>query len=262
MTPPTITRMSDHVFAVEGEEVNWTVLKDGEDLVLIDAGYPGDLAAVLDSLAEVGARLATVAPGSVLAVLITHAHVDHIGSLPSLLGHLGAPRYDIEVLTSEREAAHARREFLEQAGPLDLLPTVLQPRGRRFLRHIVAAGALRRTPVPQARGTEMGVPLDLPGHPVPILTPGHTSGSTSYLVDDVLITGDALITGHGLSGHDGPQRVAPFFEHDPAQAEATLDVIAGIDAAAIVPGHGRPWRGKPADAVSLARARTSGTSRG
>ena len=83
--------------------MNWTILTDGDAVTLIDAGYPGDLDGVLHSLTSIGHR-----PEQVAAILLTHAHIDHIGSLPGLARHgCSAP-----VLASPSEARHARREYL------------------------------------------------------------------------------------------------------------------------------------------------------
>jgi glyoxylase-like metal-dependent hydrolase (beta-lactamase superfamily II) len=236
-----ITEVTPHVFAVEGDAVNWTILRDGDALTLVDAGYPGYTRDVLASLDEVGRAR------DLEAVLVTHAHVDHIGGLPGLLR-----RYDVPVLTSPAEVPNARRDVLEQAGPLDLLRIPKRPRSVRWLAHVLRNGAANDRPVPSARAYDL--PIDVPGRPHPVPTPGHTSGHVAYLVDGVLLTGDALVTGHPLSPYVGPQRIAEFFHHDRAQAEASLDVIAAVDAHAIVPGHGPVHRGTPAEAVAAARS--------
>ncbi|MEX0428903.1 MBL fold metallo-hydrolase [Nocardioides sp. DS6] len=237
-----LTEVAPQVYAATGRAVNWTILKDGDDLTLIDAGYPGDLADVRTSLAEVGGRLR--------AVLVTHAHVDHIGGLPGLLA-----TYDVPVYTSAREAAHARREFLEQAGPTDVARIAWRPRSWPWIRHLLTAGALDDVSVPRAEA--FPEPLEVPGRPVPVATPGHTSGHTAYLLPGAkaLVTGDALVTGHPLSGDVGPQRIASFFHHDVAVAEQALDILAEVDATVILPGHGPVHHGSAAAAVAAARAR-------
>jgi hypothetical protein len=70
----------------------------------------------------------------------------------------------------------------------------------------------------------------------------------------VLLTGDALVTGHHLLRGTGPQRLPEFFHHDAAEAQASLDTIAALDADVIVPGHGAPWRGTPTEAVAALRS--------
>lgn len=235
-----LQQITPSVTFVEGDAVNWTILREGDELTLVDGGYPGDLADVRASLAAVG--------GTLRAILVTHAHVDHIGGIPGLLDE-----YDVPVLTSEREAAHTRREFLEQATPLDIARVAIRPSTWPWIGRLMSKGAMKDRPVPSATGFRE--PIDVPARPTPVHTPGHTSGHTAYLVDGCLLTGDALVTGHPLTTVAGPQRIVPFFNHDQAAAEDALDTIAAVDADWVLPGHGPAWKGTPAEAVTLARRR-------
>ena len=92
----------------------------------------------------------------------------------------------------------------------------------------------------------------LPGTPRALPTPGHTGGHCSYVVDGVLVTGDALVTGHPLSSRTGPQLPASMFNHDGDACRRSLDVLAGLGAEVLIPGHGQVWRGPIAEAVRQA----------
>jgi glyoxylase-like metal-dependent hydrolase (beta-lactamase superfamily II) len=96
--------------------------------------------------------------------------------------------------------------------------------------------------------------LDLPGAPVVIGLPGHSPGSIAVHVPsaDAVFVGDALTTRHVLTGREGLQP-APFTD-DPAAALASLDRLAGLQASWVLPGHGAPWRGSPADVAAAVRA--------
>ena len=240
-----VTEAAPGVYAVEGHASNWTLVAEGDALTLVDAGYPGYHDDVLASISEIGHRL-----GDVETVLVTHAHIDHIGSLPRLL-----EEHPVPVLLSPTEARHARREYLEQAGTTDVVRNLWRPRMLPWALHIMRNGAMHDPGVPEATDFgDVGV-IDVPGRPVPIATPGHTSGHTAYLVPGarVLLAGDALVTGHPLSTTTGPQILMDFFHHDVDAMDASLDVIAEVDADAIVPGHGPVFRGSPRDAVAQLR---------
>ena len=56
-----------------------------------------------------------------------------------------------------------------------------------------------------------------------------------------------------MSAHTGPQELMGFFHHDLDAMHASLDVIAEVDAEAIIPGHGPVHRGSPRDAVDQLR---------
>jgi glyoxylase-like metal-dependent hydrolase (beta-lactamase superfamily II) len=57
-----------------------------EDLVLVDAGTPGDAGRILDAVGELGRD-----PADVRHILVTHCHVDHAGGLVELKEATGAP---------------------------------------------------------------------------------------------------------------------------------------------------------------------------
>ncbi len=246
MSTQTVMEVADGVHFVQGKAANWTLLTDDDGLTLVDAGYPGDLEAVLSSIEQIGRSIDQLA-----AVLVTHAHVDHIGSLPKLL----AGR-DVPVLTSQTEARHARREFLEQATPLQVASAAWRPRVLAWSLHVMASGGLTKAGVPEARAFAVG-PLDVPGRPVPIVTPGHTSGHTCYHLPHagVLITGDALVTGHPTVARTGPQLLAGMFHHDIADNRDSLDLLRPLSGDVLLPGHGAPWHGSYADAVDQALGR-------
>jgi len=245
VSTPTVTEVAEGVHFVQGKAVNWTLLTEGDAFTLVDAGYPGDRDAVLSSFEQIGRSIEQLA-----AVLITHAHVDHIGSLPTLLDGR-----DIPVLTSATEARHARREFLEQATPLQVAAASWRPRVLAWSLHVVAAGGMTKAGVPEATAYAE-TPLDVPGGPVPIVTPGHTSGHTCYHLPDagVLITGDALVTGHATVGRIGPQVLPGMFHHDAGENRRSIRELAPLSGDVLLPGHGEAWHGSYADAVELALA--------
>lgn len=241
------------MFCVEGTAVNWVLLRDGAELTLIDAGWSGDTGQVEDSIRALGRH-----PMDVQAILLTHAHLDHMGAI----NHFHR-RYDTPVFMSSAEVSHARDGDLEQAQPGDIVKRCYRPSALRWTARIIAAGALKPVKLAHAQPYPRVGVLDLPGAPVPVACAGHTSGHSAFHLPDkgVLITGDALVTGHPLSPISGPQLLPPFFAHAPADAEAALHTLASIDAEVLLPGHGAPWRGTPADAAEQARrnARTTNT---
>jgi glyoxylase-like metal-dependent hydrolase (beta-lactamase superfamily II) len=238
-----LTEVGDGVIAVRGRDVNWTILRDGASFTLVDAGYPGYAGAVRASVKQAGLDLARLE-----AIVVTHAHVDHIGGVPAVLADVQAP-----VFVGGPELPMAEGERIESAGPLDVVQRIWKPRFVPWSLRITAAGGTKHVTVPDAVGVDGGAVLDIPGRPTVVHTPGHTSGHICLLAGDVLMTGDALITGHAVTGRRGPQMIADFFHTDAVQAATSLDRIAEVDASVIVPGHGPVWRGSARDAVEIAR---------
>ena len=234
-----------NVFRCRGTDVNWYLVGDGDRLTLIDCGYPGDADAVEGSIRALGRR-----PEDVRGVLITHAHIDHIGATRML-----HDRYGIPTWTGAREARHARREYLEQAGPLDVVRNLWRPGALAWALRITRKGAGRPYDVPHVEPFPTDGALDLPGRPVPVGTAGHTSGHIAYLLPEAgaVVTGDALVTGHPLLRGTGQQVLPGMFNH--GDVLAGLGPLEALDADLVLPGHGDPLRRPIGAAVREARER-------
>lgn len=224
------------------DTVNWVILQSGDAVTLIDGGYPGHAGAVVESLRRIGRR-----PEDIRAALLTHAHVDHLGGLVKLRS-----KYTFDVYADPHEVAHARREYLQQADAFSLAPIAWQPRVIAWLSQILPLGALSRSGLDDTVG--FGDLAALPGAPQPVPAPGHTDGHSAFLVADgeVLVSGDALISGHMITSHRGPQCLGPIFTHDPERNAESLENLARTEALLLLPGHGDRWEGPIRAAVDEA----------
>lgn len=240
-----IEEVTAGVHAVAGDSVNWTLIEHEDGIALVDAGYPGDHGDVLASIRAIGHELADLS-----AILITHGHIDHMGGVPALLEQRAVPVY-----AAADEVGNVRRDRREQAAPGAVVANLWRPGALRWVVEIMGKGALRDRGIPTVQ--PLPDPGDLPAGLVPVMTPGHTGGHTAFLLPRhrVLLSGDTLITGHPLSRTRGPQLLPAFFDHDRSGLDAALDVLAALDADAVVPGHGPVHRGSPADAVRAVRDR-------
>jgi glyoxylase-like metal-dependent hydrolase (beta-lactamase superfamily II) len=84
-------------------------------------------------------------------------------------------------------------------------------------------------------------PLVFSGHTVVATpSPGHTPGHTVYELPDsnVLITGDALVTGHPTSRLTGIQSLRDMFHTDPELAAVSLNQLRARTGRILLPGHG------------------------
>ena len=242
-----VRHIADGTYLVHGSNTNWVILTEGDAVTLIDTGYPGDRAALLASLAEVGS-----APEAVQAILITHAHTDHLGNAEHLRATYGTPVY-----LHEAEVPHARREFLHQVGVGTVLRNGWRPGVLPWAVHALRSGGTAHVPVTSPEPFPRSGPLDLPGRPVPVHTPGHTDGHSAYHLPQagVVISGDALATGHPTSRIEGPQLLPEMFDRERARALASLDVFEKLDGDVLLPGHGPAHTGSVRDAALQARER-------
>ena len=237
---PALTAITDTVHFAYTDLVNWTFVTDGSGVMLIDAGYPGHREDVLDSLRQLGFGV-----DDLRAILLTHAHIDHFGSAIWFAKTHGTPVY-----CHAAEVGHSKREYLEQASPMDVAKHIWQPRWLRWSVDISRKGAFTRDGIPSSLALSEDV--SLPGQPMAIPTPGHTGGHCSYVVDGVLVAGDALVTGHPLLKHVGPQLLPELFNHDQDGCVRSLAALGMLDTEVLLPGHGPVWRGSIRDAAETA----------
>ena len=234
-------KLAPSLHRVGSDLVNSYLVEEDGGLTLIDAGISGQWSDLTAELAAMGRTI-----GDIRGVLLTHGDTDHVGFAERLRRDHGVP-----VHVHEADAALARGETKKSVpmGPKKLGPLL------RFLWYAGRRGGLRTTPLAEISTFADADVLDLPGRPRIIHIPGHTPGSVAIHVPsvDALFVGDALTTGHVLTGASGP-RPAPF-TMDPSAALASLARLEATGATWVLPGHGAPWSGGIAEAVRLVRAR-------
>jgi glyoxylase-like metal-dependent hydrolase (beta-lactamase superfamily II) len=242
-----VVHVATGIHVVRGSNTNWVMISDGGQVTLVDTGYPRDRAHLLRGLEAIGHQ-----PGDVAAILITHAHSDHIGSAEYFHRTHATP-----VLTHPLEVPHAQREFLHQVTVGRVLANGWRPGVLPWALHALRAGGRSETPVTRPRPFPGEGALDLPGHPVPVPTPGHTGGHSAFHLPrvGVLITGDALMTAHPTSPHKGPQLLPRMFDADRTRALESLSALANLEADLLLPGHGPVHHGSARAAVERARER-------
>lgn len=245
---------ADGVWLVTGTDTNWVLVMDAGEVTLVDAGYPRDLPSVVASLHRIGRS-----PADVTAILLTHAHPDHLGATERLRREHGIP-----VGTLDAEARHARGEVREQVRELDILRAAWRPRVLLWALRVLRAGARQVERLAEVRTFTADATLDVPGGLVPVPTPGHTSGHCAFHLPDrgVLLAGDALMTAHATVRASGPQLLPPMFNHDEEVAVSSLQALRELPADVLLPGHGPAYRGDPASAVASALSAHRRAARG
>lgn len=241
--------VSDSVYCLGADWVNWYLVDTGEGVVAVDAGLPGFAADLDRDLERLGLR-----GGDPEAVLLTHSDADHVG-LVATFSERGATVYihpdDLATLARPRPKGG-------DGAPLKQLGLVVNPGFWRLAGALVRAGGLRPKPFGAAKPFPQEGELPVAGRPVAIPTPGHTPGHCALLfpAQRALFVGDLFCTRSPLGGPEGPQPLPRQLNEDTARSLASLAAVEDLEADLVLPGHGPPFRGSPKEAVAAVRARS------
>lgn len=205
--------------------VNAYLVEGDSGLVVVDTGLPGKLNAIEAAVREAGFRTSDVSD-----ILVTHSHIDHVGSLAALAGSTGA-----------RVRVHAADRAVTTGG----VPSAPMS-GRNLVGKLMVFAMRPKAAQRVGVAAEMidGDTLDLAGGLTVIHTPGHTPGHVSLLwrSGSVLISGDAAMN---LSGRVAPPPVA----EDHSLAARSFRRLASFEFETAVFGHGRPVVGGASDVL-------------
>lgn len=242
----TLTTIGDRVHFAQTDLVNWTLVTGDDGVMLIDTGFPGQRTDVFQSLRDVG-----FAAEQVTAILLTHAQHRPFRYCHLVRENLG----DTPVLATARKSATPSATTLSKPHRPGRSPPYLAA----TLASLVGDDRQQRWPTARRDSQRPGrltdaVAATLPGHPVAVPTPGHTGGHCSYLIDDVLVSGDALVTGHPLrrSNRSCYRSCSTMIRPDVWASRARTGPIRG-HAARAWPGGVARSRGAAAAARAAAR---------
>jgi glyoxylase-like metal-dependent hydrolase (beta-lactamase superfamily II) len=237
--------VAEGVHRIEDAHTNWYLVEEGSRVTIVDTGLPRSWGSLQSALQTLGRR-----PGDIEAVVLTHAHFDHMGfarrAQQELNVALWAHEQDTGLVSHPWRYDHERSR----------LPYLRHPTFLKIFSEMTAMGALVVKGSDSVSTYAGGQRLDVPGRPHAIFTPGHTYGHCSLHLPDrgAAIVGDAFVMLDPYTGRRGPCIVAGAATADSGKALASLDVLASTDAATFLTGHGPAWRGRPAEAVERARA--------
>jgi glyoxylase-like metal-dependent hydrolase (beta-lactamase superfamily II) len=214
---------------------------------VVDAGTPRSWRSLLEVLDRLGRK-----PSDVAAIVLTHAHFDHIGFAERARRELG-----IEVWVHTDDVPLTRHP-LQYSHERSRIPYFLNPAAAPILGALIAQRALLPPPIAAVRRFgENGCDeaLAVPGAPRALPTPGHTLGHCALALADrnAVIVGDAIVALDPYTGKRGPRLVAGAATADAERNLASLDAIAETGAKTVLSGHGEPLTGGAEHAVERAR---------
>jgi len=213
--------------------INCFLVQEDDGFTLVDTS----VAASSSSILAIAERF----DNTIQRVVLTHAHLDHAGSLDALCSQLPG----VGVFVSSREARLLDGDFSLDPGE----------HGKRLF------GFVRARSRPSST-LEDG---DCIGSLQAIFAPGHTPGHMAYLDvrDGSLLAGDAFTTQMGLVAAGVFKFSFPFpalFSWDPRSSAETTKKLRGLNPVRLAVGHGKTLESPLAEmdrAIELAFRRCS-----
>jgi glyoxylase-like metal-dependent hydrolase (beta-lactamase superfamily II) len=204
--------------------LNLVLTWDDNNLVLIDAGLPGQVDAIAGAIAGKGFRAEDLTH-----IIITHQDWDHIGSVADI--RKLAPSVKIVAHVDEAPYLDGRTMPIKLAARLeqyDSLPEDARAGIDRW------KDLYENTPIPVAEQVQDGQVLPICGGIEIVHVPGHTPGHIAlYLKESrIIVCGDAANVKDGqVVGSN------PIHTHDMDLAEKSLDKIKSYDLSGLVTYH-------------------------
>jgi glyoxylase-like metal-dependent hydrolase (beta-lactamase superfamily II) len=210
--------------------VHPTLTWDDDTVVLVDAGFPGQLQQIRRAMDGAGMSLDRLDK-----VIITHQDIDHIGSLPDIIRETS---HKVEVLSHEEE-----RPYIEGRKPL------IKMNRERLSKRLVSLSeeqrqrmeALFANPPMASVNTVVADEEVLPycGGITVIFTPGHTPGHICLYLNQskILVSGDALVVADSELRGPNPQAT-----YDMDTAVKSLQKLTRYDIETVICYHGGVYR--------------------
>ncbi|MDO5037048.1 MAG: MBL fold metallo-hydrolase [Tissierellia bacterium] len=183
-----------HVVGIQATNT-YLVFNENKEGILIDPASHGK--ALIQAIEKEGVQLE--------AILLTHAHGDHIGALNEVRDH-----FQVEVYMAQEEEEVYLNPGLNMAAMMGL------EEPNKKVDHYIKDGEI--------------LPFKL-GDIKAYLTPGHTPGSMCFLIEDLLFSGDTLFEG-SIGRTDFPGGSLE------AMMTSLRKLVSFDDGIRVLPGHG------------------------
>jgi glyoxylase-like metal-dependent hydrolase (beta-lactamase superfamily II) len=221
MVPDLLERVTDRVYRVRDRFVNLYVVDAGQ-VILVDTGTKSAGPRIRATLRELGKEVADID-----AVLLTHHHLDHVGTAGVWKREAGA-----ELAIHEDDAKVLAGEERRRGTGVGLRGKVLVGLSGLFTRTMTVP-PVRADRVLPGRGTVELLGLTFEAVPAR----GHTLGSCAFLLgsEGVLFAGDAA---NARGGRPAP----PWFVEDAAAAVESYRALIAMAPSVLCCGHGDPVR--------------------
>jgi glyoxylase-like metal-dependent hydrolase (beta-lactamase superfamily II) len=192
---------------------------NGSELIIIDTGTPGNAEKIIEYIKKIGRQ-----PNEVSTIILTHYHIDHVGSAKGLKELTAAK---VAASVEDGEVVNGKRPY---------------PKPKNLLLR-VASSFMKIEPVNVDIELKDG---DMVGNLRVINAPGHTPGSI-FLYDSnkkVLFSGDTLRL-ESTKVVAGPKQ----YVWDEKKERQSIKNLESIEVNVLLPGHGEYLKNNASAAI-------------
>jgi len=177
--------------------INLTLIWDDSNMVLVDAGFPGQIDAIVQAIENIGKRVEDITH-----VIITHQDMDHIGCTMDILNL--SPTAKVISHTDEAPYIDGSKTPIKLAAMIAKYDDLSQEQ-KDWCDRIKEGYANLKLPISQT--VTDGEILPICGGIKVIHTPGHTPGHICLLLQEsgIIISGDAVNISDGQLIGPNPQ---------------------------------------------------------
>jgi glyoxylase-like metal-dependent hydrolase (beta-lactamase superfamily II) len=198
---------------------NVYLVVNGKELTVIDTGTSGNAQKTAAYIQKLGFQ-----PTDVKTIILTHSHIDHMGSVKEL-----------KELTHAKLAVHIEdADYVSGKKPLPKPKNILFRAAASFIKPAFAEADVTLKDGDKIEGLTV------------IHVPGHTPGSIALLDEEkkVLFAGDTIrYDGEKVSG--APEQLSI----DPDKLKESIRKIAALNFDILLPGHGETLKPNASDEV-------------
>ena len=203
-------KIAEGIHKVDGVNCNVYLVEDGKELILIDTGLPRSANKIVKYIRSIGRK-----PTDISTIVLTHFHIDHVGSVKNLKKISNAKvtvgEFDADIVAGKKAAPK----------PKNLMFRAL-------------SSVIKTSPIEPELLLKDN---DKVGRLSVIYTPGHSEGSISLFDAErkVMFVGDAIrFMDDKLTGP--PEQ----FTLDMNKAKDSIGKISTFDFDIMLSGHGQP----------------------
>ena len=200
--------------------VNVYILQSDDGLAVLDTGFPGQAAKILDAVREIGKT-----PRDVKHIVLSHCHPDHIGSAAALKRETGATVWAHPLDAPMMEAGTTMRDGMCPSPGLR----------NKIMTKLLAGKVAKVEPIKVDRLLEDGDSPTFAPDMTAIHVPGHCNGQLAFIWrrhGGILFPADAFANRRGL--------VLTVASEDPQLTLASIKKLREFKFDKICVMHGKP----------------------